>query len=122
MSPLTQNISQISKEEEMLQRTIEIVKDLIFVSQDLYAVEKMLQSLSFDELVIIAKIMYGGRDYLKDGNKRKLHNFMNYLYQRDAVALIDTISLKKNFGKFLQAGLECFDIDSEYDSMFKIIL
>ena len=101
----------------MLQRTIKIVNVLIFVSQDLYAVEKMLQSLSFDELIIVAKIMYGGRDYLKDGKKRKLHNFMNYLYRRDAAGLINTISMKRNIGKFLQAGLECFDIDSEYDSI-----
>jgi hypothetical protein len=96
----------------MDQKEIEIINNVINLSPNFYNVEKYLEAIKFNDLVMVAKVMYGGRDYLRDGQNRNLDDFMDYLYRSDKVGLIDSISGKAPLAKYLQAGLVCFSMDS----------
>lgn len=64
-----------------------------------------LERLRKEEIVYIATVMYGGRDYLTYGEKPDFNQLFNYL-KPQAAGLMCSIIGKTPLANYLKAGIE----------------
>ncbi len=70
---------------------------------------KYLSTLNEDEMIYVATVMYGGRDYLTYGEKHNFEEMYIYLKGRKK-GLVYSVVEKKPLPDYLRAGIKIFKI------------
>lgn len=72
------------------------------------ALETYLESLANEDVLLIAAVMYGGRDFLSFGRAQPLDDMIEKFCEEGSHSLVASIAEKAPLAEYLAAGIEAY--------------